>query len=415
VAGSPAARPSSAGLLGGLNIAGLDYGSTTGELARALAWARALHAKVVRVDIPWSVMEPQGAGRIDPHALAFADRLVSDAEAAGIKVIMMVESTPCWDSSAPTSLLSRCSTQRMSQANAWPPTNDADYAAFVAYLAQRYGPNLAAMEIWNEPDQANQLYLAGPNKPQQYAAILRAAYPAIKQVDPTLPVLGGSLVGSNGAFLRALYKAGIKGYYDGLSVHFYNLTLASLRSIHEVQLENGDDTPLWLNEFGFSSCWPGHKIQQEQACVTKQLQATDLASIVRSLARVPYVASAMVYELQGSPTEEFGVVTAGGSHKPSFSALASALASPSTGSAGTVTLSLRRAGTRVLASGSGPPGDFMRLEVLGGGVLRYWAFFTLDRFNHYSIHLPSALGTSGLTARVYQYWEGSAKAVQSGI
>ena len=69
-------------------------------------------------------------------------------------------------------------------------------------------------------------------------------------------MLAGSLVGSNGLFLRALYAAGIKGYYDGLSVHFYNLTLASLRAIHEMQLANGDSKPLWLDEFGWSSCWP---------------------------------------------------------------------------------------------------------------------------------------------------------------
>ena len=55
--------------------------------------------------------------------------------------------------------------------------------------------------------------------------MLRAAYPAIKQANPSVPVLAGSLVGSNGVFLRALYAAGIKGYYDGLAVHFYNLTL----------------------------------------------------------------------------------------------------------------------------------------------------------------------------------------------
>ena len=98
--------------------------------------------------------------------------------------------------------------------------------------------------------------------------MLRAAYPAIKAANPSVLVLAGSLVGSNGNFLRALYAAGIKGYYDGLSVHFYNLTLGSLRSIHEAQLANGDTKPLWLDEFGWSSCWPARKIEQEQACVT---------------------------------------------------------------------------------------------------------------------------------------------------
>ena len=51
---------------------------------------------------------------------------------------------------------------------------------------------LAAIEGWNEPDQTNEEYLAGPEKPQRYAAILRAAYPAIKRANPNVPVLAGS-------------------------------------------------------------------------------------------------------------------------------------------------------------------------------------------------------------------------------
>ena len=267
-----AGRPSSsAAPLGGVNIAPISRTASLASVDREIAIARALHAKVVRVEVPWSELEPLGPNQIDPRALAVTDRLVNDAAAAGIGVIAMVESTPCWASSAPASLLRACapgSSDRAAKANAWPPRDPSTYAAFVAYLAQRYGTRLAAIEVWNEPDQANQRYFAGPEKPKRYAAILRAAYPAIKRVNPQVPVLAGSLVGSNGVFLRALYAAGIKGYYDGLSVHFYNLVLASLRAIHETQLANGDTKPLWLNEFGWSSCWPRHRIQQEQACVT---------------------------------------------------------------------------------------------------------------------------------------------------
>ncbi len=210
-----------------------------------------------------------------------------------------------------------------------------------------------------------------------------------------------------------MYQAGAKGYYDGLSVHFYHLTLASIRSIHEVQVENGDQTPLWLNEFGFSSCWPHQKIEQEQACVTTALQARDLSSIIRSLARVPYVAAAIVYKLQNSDGEEFGVLTDGGSRKPSFAALAGAFASP-LGSPGSVVLKLRRSGRRIIASGTAPPGDFMRLQVTEGGVLRYYVLFTLDRFNRYSVRLPAQLGTHGLTVSVYQFWAGPASAARRG-
>jgi hypothetical protein len=410
---APSARPSSASPLGGVNIVGVDA-KPLREADRAIAQAYALHARVVRTEVPWSALEPEGPGQIDPAALAFADRLVSDASADAIKVIMTVEGTPCWASSAPASLLRACKSGRSNKANAWPPRDTADYAAFVAYLAQRYGTRLAAIEIWNEPDQANQLYFAGPEKPQRYAAILRAAYPAIKQANPNVPVLAGSLVGSNGVFLRDLYAAGIKGYYDGLSVHFYNLTLGALRSIHEVQLANGDPKPIWLNEFGWSSCYPQRRSQQEQACVTAQTQAGNLTNTFRSLARTPYVAAAIVYKLQDSAQEEFGALSYSGARKPAFAALSKVFTSPF-GRVSPVTLSLRRRGGRVLASGSGPVGDYMGLEAFQGSVLRYRALFVLNRFNRYSIALPSALGSSGLRVRVYQYWTGLSSSAQRSI
>jgi hypothetical protein len=403
--------PAKSSLLGGVNILSLDGNATSAEVDRAIAQAHAVHAKVVRTNVAWSAFEPSEAGHLDASALAVADRLMSDASAAGMHVIVSVDSTPCWASSAPSSILTRCTPGRESEANAWPPTNTASFAAFVAYLAQRYSANLAAIEIWNEPDQANEDYLAGPNKAEHDAALQRAAYPAIKAVDPSLPVLAGSLVGSNGAFLKALYAAGIKGYYDGLAVHYYNLTLASLRSIREVQLANGDTTPLWLNEFGWTSCWPSRPIEQEQACVTPQTQASNLRDMYRELARTPYVAAAVVYKLQDSPSEEFGLTSVGGARKPAFAALASALTSP-LGPLSPITLSLRRKGGRLHASGSAPVGDFMELEAFKGKVLRYRTVFTLDRFNRYSLTLPAVLGVRGLRVRVVEYASSFEKAAQ---
>jgi hypothetical protein len=413
-AGAAGGRAASAAPLGGVNIASLDRVRSLASVDREIALASALHAKVVRVELPWSQFEPSGPNQIDPRALAVSDRLISDAAEAGIGVIAMVDSSPCWASSAPASLLRGCLPGGSSKANAWGPSNLASYAAFVAYLSQRYGTRLAAIEIWNEPDQANENYLAGPNKAQRYAAILRAAYPAIKQVNPGLPVLGGSFVGSNGAFLRALYAAGIKGYYDGLAVHFYTLTLAALRATHELQLANGDRAPLWLDEFGWSSCWPHERIQQEQGCVTGQTQAANITNTFRALARTPYVAAETIYKLQSTRSEDFGMLSVAGARKPAFAALSRVLASPH-GGPGPVHLSLRRAGGRVVASGSGPVGDFMELEALQGSVLRYRALFTLDRFNHYSLALPRALGASGLHVRVYQYWAGLGAVAQRSI
>lgn len=413
IAGAPAAGSAAVqtSLLRGLNIPGVGSYASAQAIDRTVAEAHALHAGAVRVEIPWSMLEPRAQGQVEPRALALTDRLVGDAAADGMGVIATVDSTPCWASSAPAAVLSRCGVHRRTQANAWPPRQPSAYASFVAFLARRYGSRLAAIEVWNEPDQANELYFAGPHKPERYAAILRAAYTAIKQADPGLPVLGGSLVGSNGVFLKRLYAAGIKGYYDGLSVHFYTLTIASLRSIREVQLANGDTAPLWLDEFGWSSCWPKHRVQQEQACVTPAVQAANIANTYRVLSQTSYVAAGVLYKMQDSAGEEFGVIARSGARKPSYAALRSAFASPF-GTVSAVTLTLRRQGSQLVASGSGPVGDFMELEAFQGATLRYRALFTLNRFNSYSISLPSVLGTSGLRVRVYRYGAGPARAAQ---
>jgi polysaccharide biosynthesis protein PslG len=411
---APAPSYARSGPLGGVNILSLGPGSTTTEADQAIALAHRLHASLVRTQIPWAVFEPQGPGLIDAHAQAFTDRLVADASAVGIRVIMSVDGTPCWASTAPAAIARKCSAARLTAANAWPPAHPNDYGAFLAYLAARYGTQLAALEVWNEPDQSNEAYLAGPQKPQHYADLLRAAYPAVKHADPQVTVLGGSLVGSNGDFLRALYAAGIKGYYDGLAVHYYDLTLGSLRSIRETQLANGDTTPLWLDEFGWPSCWPQRKVEQEQPCVTPQVQAANIRNVVHSIAAVPYVAAYAIYKTQDSLAEAFGLLSESGARKPSYAALAGVLRSPF-GAVSPVTLRLRRSGGHVLASGSGPVGDFMQLEAFRGSTLRYRALFTLDRFNRYSLTLPAVLGTSGLRVRVFQYWSGSGRAAQASV
>jgi hypothetical protein len=411
---TPRAHAASASFVGGVSIGSVDRAASPREIDRSVTVAHQLHAQVLRVEVPWSVMEPRGSAELDPRALAYTDRVAQDAAAQGIKLIMMLQSTPCWASSAPASLLRRCSPLGASKANSWPPTQPADFATFAALLAKRYGPQLDAIEIWNEPDQSNEEYFAGPSKPARYAALLRAAYPAIKQANPGVEVLGGSLVGSNGAFLRALYAAGIKGSYDALSVHYYNLTVASLRSIHEVQLANGDTTRLWLDEFGWTSCWPRRRIQQEHGCVPAATQAANISNTYRTLSRTAYVAAAVLYKLRDSHDEEFGVLHSNWTRKTSFSAFSHVLASPFS-AVSPVTLALRSSGRSVIASGSAAVGDFMELEAFENGLLRYRALFTLDRFNRYSITLPSVLGTHGLRVRVFQYRTGAARSAQRNI
>lgn len=400
--------------LGGINLPGLGIGSTPADADQEIAAAVALHANVVRAELPWALLEPLGRGQLDPRALAYMDRLFADAAQHGIAVIALVDATPCWASSAPARLIRACVPRKNSAANSWPPTRPEDFGALAGALAARYRDKLTALEVWNEPDQANELYFAGPHKAERYAAILKAGYTAVKSVDSNIKVLAGSLVGANGVFLKLLYAAGIKGFYDGLAIHFYTLTLGSIRAFREVQTANGDSTPLWLDEFGWPSCWPHERVDQQQACVTPAVQAANITNIFRSLSRTSYIAAETLYKLRDAPANQFGVLTTRGTRKPSYAALSRVLVSP-LGSPSPVTLRLGKSRGRLIARGSAPVGDFMQLEVFRGPLLRYRALFVLDRFNRYSITLPSVLGTRGLRVRVFQYWAGVGQAAQRSV
>jgi hypothetical protein len=277
-----------------------------------------------------------------------------------------------------------------------------------AALSARYGSRLAGFEVWNEPDQANEYYLAGPNKAARYANILKAAYTSVKAASPSTKVLGGTFVGGNGNFLRALYAQGIKGYYDILSVHFYDETLYSVRETRKVQRANGDNKPMWLGEFGYSSCYPRLKTQGGQNCVTRKIQATKLGDVFRGLRKVSYMQGAIVYNISDQSDYDTGLFDNAGRKKPAFSAIASIFKRSKISKPRKIKLKLKRSGSSVVASGSGPGADFYEIDVRKGGQLRYRAIIKLSRNLTFKAKLPRQLGTSGMKVTA-KYLSGGSK------
>ncbi|HWI21911.1 MAG TPA: cellulase family glycosylhydrolase [Baekduia sp.] len=402
---SASAAPSSRGV----NIIGIGQNPSTAAISSELSKAKLAGANVVRTQIFWSALEPSATGGVDQTTLAALDALVAGANARGIKVLPIVDSAPCWASDAPPEIKGDCSTPgQIAGAAGYGPSDPARYGAITAMIAARYGAKLAGIEIWNEPDQANELHLKGPNKVARYAAILKAAYPAIKAVSPTTKVLGGTFVGGNGKFLQALYDAGIKGYYDILSVHFYDETLYSLRETRKVMKANGDTKPVWLGEFGYSSCYPQHKSQGGLPCVSRRIQGRRIADVFRGLRRAPYVQGAIVYQLSDSQNYDMGLFDRNGKKKPSFAPVSSIFKHKKIPKPRKVSLKLRRAGSKVVATGSGPGGDFYEIRVWQSGQLRYLGIVKLSRNLTFKTALPKALGTSGLTVKATYLSGGSA-------
>ena len=244
---------------------------------------KALGTHWVRVFATWPDLEPT-PGDYSANWIANYERLFNQLP-AGTKVIVDVVDTPQWETG--------------SSDEHTPPANPEDYAAFVGGLAQRFGPHVAAYELWNEEDSPS--WWVGAPDPAAYAALLKASYPVIKAAEPNATVLVGGLTGNDYPFLEQLYQDGAKGYFDAVAVHTdtacniaspYSFlrendghmipdSFLAYREVHNVMLANGDDKPIWMTELSWrttsAECeegfWAGRKAQG----VTEQQQATYLS------------------------------------------------------------------------------------------------------------------------------------------
>jgi polysaccharide biosynthesis protein PslG len=309
-------------------------GDTVPMLVAQLAAMKAIGITSVRVDANWAMVQPAGPLTFSWTRL---DHVVSSARAAGMSVDLIVDGCPRWAALANTS--GDSSPQ---------PASSAQYAIWAADVAKRYAPQgVHTFEIWNEPNIA--LFWQPKPDPSAYTADLVAAYSAIKAVDPSAFVISGGLAPtvtknhniSAIDFLKAMYADGAKGSFDAFGYHAYSFpelpdskesgwsqmarTSPSLRS---VMIQNGDgNKPIWVTEFGAPSGGPGG--------VGEAAQATALAQAVADVKATPWIGALYVYTWQDNGFDPhndqdwFGLLTARGSTKPAFRALAAAIDSRS--------------------------------------------------------------------------------------
>ncbi|HTR72703.1 MAG TPA: cellulase family glycosylhydrolase [Solirubrobacteraceae bacterium] len=293
------------------------------EMTEELNALQGADVNVLRVDVGWATLET-AKGHYDPTYLAKLDALSAGAGARGIKIIATLWQTPSWASTG----------------RAWndPPSNPAYYGAFAKFITGRYGPELAAVEAWNEPEINENLN--APNVAAAYAPMVKAFYEGAKEGNAAVPVLAGSLAYADLPFLKELYADGIRGFYDGISVHPYadgaapantavrHSFLGGIESLHAAQLAAGDDTPEWITEFG----WP---TGASAGANTEQQQAEYTGQAFGLLDGLPYVAGATVYELRdmatnpADPEDNFGMLRQNFQPTPAYAALKAAMQLPS--------------------------------------------------------------------------------------
>ncbi len=356
------ARPS----FRGVQLHSLWANSTSADMDRELDLAARVGANVVRVDIGWAGLEDQRPGLINRWYSDRLDRFMNGASARRIKVIGTLSSTPCWASTAPAS-------QRQGCAPGWwgrdviqyAPSNPADYARIARWITSRYGAKLAALEIWNEPNHMSGVFWK--SGPAAYATLVKAAYPAAKAGDTRVPVLAGALSGSDPAYLAQLYANGIKGSYDGLSVHPYaDPGFAKMAVFRATEQANSDDAPVWATEFGAPTG------SDRQWNVSEAKQAELLTRDFADLDRLGWVGAAVIYNLRDKGTDSsnmednFGLVRRNYAPKPAYAALRAVLGGPAGAApapAGKLSLRLVRRGASLYAKGTAPSRSTVKLKL----------------------------------------------------
>ena len=331
--------------LRGVQLHSLWSSNTSADVDRQLDLVAGSGSTVARLDVAWSSLQYAGRGIYSSSYTARIDYAVDGAVKRGIQLILTVAETPCWASSAPDTLKQDCVGAYWDRmVTKYAPTDPADFAAVTSWLATRYGSRIAAMELWNEPNYDSGTYYTfqAPDKPLAYTQLVKTAYPAIKAAAPSLPVLAGALSFSDDVFLNALYADGIQGSYDGLSYHPYNEWRApgaehdvqyykydlvqGTAAIRAARTAAGDTTPLWLTEFGYTTCTIG----SGRWCVTEDQQASYLDQAARLVAGWTDVRAFIIYNLRNkgddatSTEQNFGLVTTGYALKPAYTAVSDA-------------------------------------------------------------------------------------------
>lgn len=200
------------------------------------------------------------------------DRLVNTINQAGLGIIARIDNQPDW-----------ARRDRIFPASG-PADKTEDWKDFVEELSERYRGKIQAYEVWNEPNLAREWGNAPPDA-VAYTEMLRVTYTAIKKADPQALVISAGLsptteiserARSDTVYLREMYQAGAKAYFDVLGVHAPGFKASPETDPAEVarnpQLNNNDPSPEELRRaYTFRHAEDMRKIMVDNGDADKQI------------------------------------------------------------------------------------------------------------------------------------------------
>jgi hypothetical protein len=181
---------------------------------RDLTLVQDLGFQWVKQNIAWRDIETQQKGHFEWE---LADNIVRRVGKRGnLKLLARIDRQPFWSQTPGTAPLDSA-----------PPANLQDFGDFCYALADRYKGQIAAYQVWNEPNLAREWGNQLPS-PEQYTELLKVCYTAIKRADPGALVISAAMAptGTRSAevlpddeFVDRMYQAGAAPYFDILGVN----------------------------------------------------------------------------------------------------------------------------------------------------------------------------------------------------
>lgn len=237
------------------------------KIRRSLALIKEAGFGFIREQVAWQEFERGQKGnywdeRHNRPTWDNLDRLVRLVNEAGLQLIARVDYPPDWAMPPGTTW------------HATPPARYEDYGDFLYTLAKRYQGKVKYYQVWNEPNLTIEWGMKNVS-PEDYARLLKVAYTRLKEADPGNVVIAAALAPTiergpenmnDLLYLRRLYEAGAKDYFDILSVNPYGLrsgpddrrfsdddtNFSRPIRAREIMVEFGDASkPIWASETGW--------------------------------------------------------------------------------------------------------------------------------------------------------------------
>jgi hypothetical protein len=272
----------------------------------------------VRMDVGWTTLQPDGPSQFDPAGVALLDERLREVSDRGLRALIMFWWAPPWSSGT--------------QDKNGIPSDPGDYARAAAWMVARWPAEIAALQVWNEPNLPE--FFASP-RPADYAPLLTATYDAVKAVRPDVTVVTAGPAHLDHDWYRGLYAQGVIGAFDALGVHAYPIPGdAPPRDCRQdssgcdvewlVEYTSTRGAPdIWVTEMGWSTAPDDSTAPAWQRGVTETQQARYTAGMLAWLSTMRRVKAAFVYrDRDFAPVQThldgFGVLRADTSAKPAF-------------------------------------------------------------------------------------------------